>query len=75
MKYVMLVLLMALNINTVLAEEIGNRDINSSKQSTTKDKCLELGKKVVFENKKLTPKESDYWEKVCNKIKRDTKDK
>lgn len=72
MKYFLILFLM-LGINKVVLAEPSN----SSKSVSTveKAKCLDLGKKVIFEDKKLTIKDSEYWEKVCNKTKRDPKDK
>lgn len=75
MKYFLILFLM-LGVNEVVLAEPSNVSKSPKSVSTIeKDKCLDLGKKVIFENKRLTVKDSEYWEKVCNKTKRDPKDK
>lgn len=79
MKYIILTILMFVSVENVFASEIASspQAVKQSKKieiKSNEDKCLDLGKKVIFENKQLTAKESDYWEKFCNKIKRDPKD-
>lgn len=71
MKY-LVTLLIVLTFNSAWAIE---KSTQEQPKPIKEDKCLKLGEKVVFENKKLTKQESTYWENVCNKTKRDPKDK